>query len=164
MYIVQTDLALLRLNPKSYWYLAVSNTCRTTILCTLQYSIPLHFAYIYMYILIECFCNIVMLLHFFFWKRHLSTQSQQLHVVGFYYHFHHLKTATLLAHALYHHSTVHQKAHSSQYIALVWTLELYGYTLHNPSLVPRLSVQLFFTTCEKKLDREPGNEANTTFV
>ena len=36
------------------------------------------------------------------------------------------------------------------------------------SLVPRLSVQLFFarskisghfTTCEKKLDREPGNEA-----
>ena len=33
------------------------------------------------------------------------------------------------------------------------------------SLVPRLSVQLFFayfTTCEKKLDREPGNEANVT--
>ena len=38
------------------------------------------------------------------------------------------------------------------------------------SLVPRLSVQLFFarskisayfTTCEKKLDREPGNEATS---
>ena len=41
------------------------------------------------------------------------------------------------------------------------------YKLHSAfyefiSLVPRLSAQLFFayfTTCEKKLGREPGNEA-----
>ena len=45
---------------------------------------------------------------------------------------------------------------------------MYGISCHSyrcGSLVPRLSAQLFFayfTACEKKLGREPGNEAIDT--